>query len=40
LRLRAETKLPIRIAADPLSAVVVGAGEVLGNLRIMRTLGK
>jgi rod shape-determining protein MreB len=40
LLLRAETKLPIRIAADPLSAVVVGAGEALSNLGILRNLGK
>ncbi|NTV33195.1 MAG: rod shape-determining protein [Deltaproteobacteria bacterium] len=40
LLLRAETKLPIRIAADPLSAVVVGAGEALSDLGILRNLGK
>jgi rod shape-determining protein MreB len=40
LLLRAETKLPIKIAADPLSAVVVGAGEVLSNLGIMKNLEK
>jgi rod shape-determining protein MreB len=40
LLLRAETKLPIRIAADPLSAVVVGAGEALSDLGILRNLEK
>jgi rod shape-determining protein MreB len=40
LLLRAETKLPVEIAVDPLSAVVVGAGEVLSNLGIMKNLEK
>jgi rod shape-determining protein MreB len=40
LLLRAETKLPIKIAADPLSAVVMGAGEALSNLAIWRNLEK
>jgi len=33
--LREETKLPITIAEDPLSAVVMGAGKALGNLSIL-----
>jgi len=38
--LRSETKLPIKIAADPLSAVAVGAGMALSNLEILRNLEK
>lgn len=38
--LRSETRLPIKIAADPLSAVAVGAGEALSNLTILRNLEK
>jgi rod shape-determining protein MreB len=40
LMLRAETKLPTKIAADPLSAVALGAGQALSNLAILRTLEK
>jgi rod shape-determining protein MreB len=40
LMLRAETKLPTKIAADPLSAVALGAGEALSNLAILKNLGK
>jgi actin-like ATPase involved in cell morphogenesis len=40
LLLRSETKLPIKIAADPLSAVAVGAGMALSNLEILRNLEK
>jgi len=40
LLLRAETKLPIKIATDPLLAVAVGAGMALSNLEILRTLQK
>jgi rod shape-determining protein MreB len=40
LMLRAETKLPTKIAADPLSAVALGAGEVLSNLTLLRNLEK
>jgi rod shape-determining protein MreB len=40
LLLRAETKLPIKIAADPLSVVAMGAGEALSNLSILRSLEK
>jgi rod shape-determining protein MreB len=38
LLLRAETKLPIKIATDPLLAVTVGAGMALSNLEILRNL--
>jgi len=40
LLLRSETELPIKIAADPLLAVAVGAGEALSNLAILRNLEK
>jgi rod shape-determining protein MreB len=40
LLLRAETKLPIKIATDPLLAVAVGAGMALSNLELLRNLGK
>jgi rod shape-determining protein MreB len=36
--LRAETKLPIIIAEDPLSSVAVGAGKALDNLSILKGL--
>ena len=38
--LRSETKLPIIIAEDPLSAVAVGAGKALSNISILRGLTK
>jgi len=38
--LRAETKLPIHIAENALSAVAIGAGEALINLSILRNLEK
>ena len=34
--LREETKLPITIAEDPLSAVVLGSGKALDNIHILR----
>ena len=34
--LREETKLPITVAEDPLSAVVVGSGRALDNLAILK----
>jgi rod shape-determining protein MreB len=40
LLLRSETKLPVKIATDPLSAVAVGAGMALSNLTILRNLEK
>jgi rod shape-determining protein MreB len=36
LLLREETKLPITIAEDPLSAVVLGSGKALDNLSILK----
>jgi rod shape-determining protein MreB len=38
--LRSETRLPITIAEDPLSAVAVGAGKALSNLAILRGLAR
>ena len=38
--LRAETRLPITIAEDPLSAVAVGAGKALTNLGILKGLSR
>jgi len=40
LLLKAETKLPVTIASDPLSAVVIGAGETLSNLAMLKNLEK
>jgi len=38
--LRHETKLPIHISEDPLSAVAVGAGKALSNLSILRGVAR
>jgi rod shape-determining protein MreB len=38
--LRSETRLPITIAEDPLSAVAVGAGKALSNLAILKELSR
>jgi rod shape-determining protein MreB len=38
--LRSETKLPIIIAEDPLSAVAVGAGKALNNISILKGLSR
>jgi rod shape-determining protein MreB len=38
--LRLETRLPIHIAEDPLSAVAVGAGKALSNLAILKELSR
>jgi rod shape-determining protein MreB and related proteins len=40
LFLRSVVKLPVNIAEDPLSAVAVGAGKALGDLKILRSLQK
>jgi rod shape-determining protein MreB len=40
LFLRSVVKLPIKIAEDPLSAVAVGAGKALDDLKILRGLEK
>ncbi len=36
--LRQETKLPITIAEDPLSTVVLGTGKALDNISILREI--
>jgi rod shape-determining protein MreB len=38
--LRSETKLPIHVSEDPLSAVAVGAGKALTNISILKGLSK
>lgn len=38
-RLREETSLPIFIADDPLSSVVLGAGKILENLPLLKKIG-
>jgi rod shape-determining protein MreB len=38
-RLREETSLPIFVADDPLSSVVLGAGKVLENLPLLEKIG-
>jgi rod shape-determining protein MreB len=37
--LREETSLPIFIADDPLSSVVLGAGKILENLPLLEKIG-
>jgi len=37
-RLRAETRLPVNMAEDPMSSVVRGAGEVLGDPALLKRL--
>jgi rod shape-determining protein MreB len=36
--LRQETRLPITIADDPLTTVVIGAGKVLDNLQVLKEI--
>jgi len=36
--LREETGLPVFLAEDPLSSVVIGAGKALGELDILRNV--
>lgn len=38
--LRSVTKLPVKIAEDPLTAVAVGAGKALDDLKMLRSLEK
>ncbi len=38
-RLREETSLPIFLADDPLSAVVLGAGKILDNIDLLEKIG-
>jgi rod shape-determining protein MreB len=35
-RLRKETGLPVQVAEDPLSAVVLGAGKMLSDFNLLR----
>ena len=37
-RLRHETGLPIQIAEDPLSSVVLGAGKMLSDFNLLRKI--
>jgi len=39
-RLREETNLPVFIADEPLSSVVMGAGKILDNLDLLRKVGQ
>lgn len=39
-RLREETSLPVFIAEDPLSSVVLGAGKILDNIPLLRKVGQ
>ena len=38
--LREETGLPVFLAADPLSAVVIGAGKALETLDVLRSVAR
>ena len=37
-RIRKETGLPVAIAEDPLTSVVVGAGKMLDNFAMLRRI--
>ena len=37
-RLRQETGLPVQVAEDPLSAVVLGAGKMLSDFNLLRKI--
>lgn len=37
-RLRSETQLPVHMAEDPLSSVVVGASRILGDMNLLKRL--
>ena len=37
-RLREETGLPVSMAEDPLSTVVLGAGKMLSNFELLRKI--
>jgi rod shape-determining protein MreB len=39
-RLREETSLPVFIADDPLSSVVLGAGKILDNIELLKKVGQ
>jgi len=38
-RFKEETKLPVFLCDDPLSAVVIGAGKILNNLDLLKKIG-
>ena len=37
-RLREETGLPVQLAEDPLSSVVLGAGKMLSDFNLLRRI--
>jgi rod shape-determining protein MreB len=37
-RLREETGLPVQVAEDPLSSVVLGAGKMLSDFNLLRLI--
>jgi len=37
-RLRRETGLPVQVAEDPLSSVVLGAGKMLSDFNLLRKI--
>jgi rod shape-determining protein MreB len=37
-RVRAETGLPVQLAEDPLTSVVMGAGHMLNDARLLRRM--
>ena len=37
-RLRVETGLPVQVAEDPLSSVVLGAGKMLSDFNLLRKI--
>jgi rod shape-determining protein MreB len=37
--LREETKVPVTVSEDPLSAVVLGSGKALDDIRLLREVG-
>jgi rod shape-determining protein MreB len=37
-RLRRETGLPVQVAGDPLSSVVLGAGKMLSDFSLLRKI--
>jgi len=39
-RLRRETGLPVQIAEDPLSSVVLGAGKMLSDFALLRKISQ
>jgi len=40
IRLREETLLPVFLAEDPLSSVVLGAGQILENVDLLKNFGQ